>query len=663
MRPTDRRAAKARAVALTLQERDADRRRQRLLGLSGGLIAALLLGLSATGLRAQDTTSAAAPDAAAETTAPAEGQIITAHAFSTFENGIKYPADFEHLDYVNVDAPKGGEMAIWARGTFDSMNPYSRKGRAGALSSIGVERLMTSTADDPYGSYCLVCETIEYPESQDWVIFHLRPEAAFSDGTPVTAEDVVFTVDLMLEQALPSFRTAVAKLYESVEAIDPQTVKFTFAEGVPRKGLISQAGSTPIFSKAWYEDSGARLDESRMEPGLTSGPYMLDDLDVNRRIVYKRNPDYWGEDLPINQGRNNFDSIRVEYFADDNAAMEGFKAGAYTFRQETSSLTWATGYEFPKVADGTIVKAELENGELPGATGFVFNLRREKFQDPRVREALGLMFNFTWTNDTLQYGLFKQRSSFWENTDLAATGVPEGAELELLQSVSDMIDPEILTEPAVTAHESTASQLDRRNFREASRLMQEAGYAVGSDGMLRKDGRTLDITFLEDNQSFDRIIQPYIANLRQLGVNAKYERVDPAQMTNRERDFDFDMVFDFYQNGFEEALGIAQRFGSEDAEYSLFNPAGYGSPAVDALIEKLIDAETLDEMKVAIRAIDRILRHERFIVPVWYNDSYWVAYYDMFEHPDPLPPLDLGHLDFWWYNADKAAELKAKGAL
>ncbi|MEQ3624375.1 MAG: extracellular solute-binding protein [Celeribacter sp.] len=663
MRPTDRRAAQARAVALSLHERDADRRRQRMLGLSGGLIAAVLLGLSATGLRAQDAAATATPAAAVETPAAAEGQVITAHAFSTFENGIKYPADFAQLDYVNADAPKGGEMAIWARGTFDSMNPYSRKGRAGALSSIGVERLMTSTADDPYGSYCLVCETIEYPESQDWVIFHLRPEAAFSDGTPVTAEDVVFTVDLMLEQALPSFRTAVAKLYESVEAIDAQTVKFTFAEGVPRKGLISQAGSTPIFSKAWYEDTGARLDESRLEPGLTSGPYMLDDLDVNRRIVYKRNPDYWGDDLPINQGRNNFDSIRVEYFADDNAAMEGFKAGAYTFRQETSSLTWATGYDFPKVANGTIVKAELENGELPGATGFVFNLRREKFQDPLVREALGLMFNFTWTNDTLQYGLFKQRSSFWENTDLAATGVPEGAELELLQSVSDMLDPEILTEPAVTAHDSTASQLDRRNFREASRLMQEAGYEVGSDGMLRKDGRTLDITFLEDNQSFDRIIQPYIANLQQLGVNAKYERVDPAQMTNRERDFDFDMIFDFYQNGFEEALGIAQRFGSEDAEYSLFNPAGYGGPAVDALIEKLIDAETLDEMKVAIRAIDRILRHERFIVPVWYNDSYWVAYYDMFEHPDPLPPLDLGHLDFWWYNADKAEELKAKGAL
>ncbi|MFV0360057.1 extracellular solute-binding protein [Tropicimonas sp.] len=594
----------------------------------------------------------------------APDDIVTSYGFSTYaESGMKYPEGFAHLDYVNPDAPKGGEISVWAQGTFDSMNPFTRKGRAGNLSSIPYERLLSDVADDAYGAYCLLCETLEYPESQDWVIFTLRPEARFADGTPVTAGDVVFTVDLFLEQGLPSFAQAVKQLYEKVEALDERRVKFTFRQGVPRKGLISQAGATIVFPKHWFDETGARLDESRMEIPPGSGPYQLDSYDVNRRITYARNPDYWGWDLPINRGRFNFDRIRVEYFADANAAMEAFKAGVYTFREETSSLQWATAYEFPAAEKGWVRVTTLPDGNIPASTGFVFNLRRDKFADPRLREALSLMYNSEWTNETLQYGLFEQRSSYWENSDLAAQGIPEGAELALLQSLGDAIAPEILTGPAVLAHESGSRQMDRGNLRRASELLEQAGWIVGDDGMLRKDGKTLDIEFLAYNPSFDRIIQPYVSNLQRLGVNAVYNRVDPAQYTNLERDHQFDMVYDGYQNGPEEALGISQRFGSEDAEYSLFNPAGYSSEAVDTLIERLIDARTLDEMKIAIRAIDRVLRQARLMVPTWYKANYWIAYWDMFGHPETLPPYSLGQLDFWWYDAEKAGALRAAGAL
>ncbi len=588
-------------------------------------------------------------------------EIIKSHGYSTFGE-LKYPADYKRLDYVNPDAPKGGEISIWAQGTFDTFNPYSSKGRAGVLSTIGYESLLVGTADEVSAEYCLLCESLEYPESEDWVIFHMRKDATFSDGSPVTAHDVVFSHYLLLEQGLPSYATAIKALIPTAEALDDYTVKFTFAPDVPRKNLINQAGGVPVWSKAWYEKTGTRLDESSLAISPGSGPYVLDSYDINRRIVYKRNPDYWGKDLPINVGRNNFDTIRVEYFADSQAAMEAFKAGEYTFRQETSSLSWATSYDFPAIEKGWVKLETLDDGTLPGATGFVFNLRREKFQDIRVREALGLMFNFTWTNDSLQYGLFQQRESFWQGSPLEAKGVAEGAELALLESVKDLIDPAILTEPVVMPHTSGDRQLDRKNLRAASKLLEEAGWIVGDDGIRRKDGEKLTAEFLSVSPSFDRIIMPYIENLKQLGVDATYTRVDPSQYTNRERAFDWDMIFDGYTVGLEEGLGLDQRFGKGGLG-DLFNPAGYSSEAVDKLIEVAVDAKTYDEMATAVRAIDRIMRAERFIVPVWYLGKYWVAYYDMFEHPAELPPYALGNLDFWWFNADKSADLKAAGAL
>lgn len=615
-------------------------RLQGLIAASALVIGALL----ATQTRAQDEAT------------------ITSHGYSTFGD-LKYPADFARLDYANPDAPKGGEISVSAQGTFDSFNPYSREGRAGALSTIGYESLLIGVADEVSAEYCLLCTHLEYPESEDWVIFHMRPEARFSDGTPVTAHDVVFSHYLLLEQGLPSYAQAVGELIPTVEALDDYTVKFTFGEDVPRKNLINQAGGTPVWSKAWYEATGARLDESRLEISPGSGPYMLDSYDINRSITYRRNPDYWGSDLPISQGRNNFDVIRVEYFADATAAFEAFKAGEFTFRQENSSLQWATQYDFPALDDGHVVKVELANGNLPGASGFVLNLRRPNLQDVRVRQAIALMFNFSWTNETLQYGLFEQRESFWQNSALAAHGVAEGRELELLQSVAGLIDPAILTEPVTVPHTSGDSQLDRANLRAALALMEEAGWVSGDDGLLRNAaGEVFTLEFLADNPTLDRIILPYVDNLQRLGIQANYNRVDPAQYTNRERDFDWDMILDGYNNGLEEGIGLGQRFGT-DGLGDLFNPAGYASEAVDTLIEAVIAADTAEEMGAGVRAIDRIMRREVFIIPTWYNPNYWVAYFDMFEHPETLPPYSLGQLDFWWFNQTKYDALIAVGAL
>jgi microcin C transport system substrate-binding protein len=599
---------------------------------------------------------------AAGTLRAQDAGVTISHGYNYFGE-LKYPADFTHLDYVNPDAPKGGEISISAQGSFDSMNPYSSKGLAGALSTIGYERIMTGTADEVGSSYCLICETLEYPDDLSWVIFHLRPEARFSDGTPVTAHDIAFSHNLLMEQGLPSYSAAVAEIISGVEVIDDHTIRFTFVPEGPIPSRIGAAGGVPVWSKAWYESTGALLDESRLEISPGSGPYVLDSVDPGRQIIYRRNPDYWGNDLPINVGRSNFDTIRVEYFADATAAFEGFKAGEFTFRQENSSIVWATQYEFPALTDGYVVKAELPNGNLPAASGFVFNLTRPQFQDPLVRQAIALMFNFSWTNETLQYGLFSQRESFWQGSELAATGVPEGRELELLQSVADLIDPAILTEPVVMPHESAADQpLDRRNLRAALALLEQAGWVSGDDGLLRKDGQTLKLEFLSYAQTFDRVLQPFVDNLQRLGVDASYNRLDPASYENRLRAFDFDMVYDGYTNGLEEGSALNQRYGSQGVG-DVFNPASFSHPAVDALIDVAADATTYDEMAAAVRAIDRIMRRELFVIPIWYNPNFWVAYFDIYDHPETLPPYALGHLDFWWYDAAAAEALVAAGVL
>ena len=598
-----------------------------------------------------------------------ETDVITSHGYS-FYGDLDYPADFTHFDYVNPEAPKGGELAIPFIGTLDSMNPYSGKGRAHAFSVYPYESLLADAAPaDKYGqSYCLLCKSVEYPEDKSWVIFHMRPEAKFSDGTPVTAHDIAFSHNLLLDQGLKSYADAVRKRIPKVEVIDDHTIKFYFADGISRRSLIEQVGGVPAWSKKWFDETGQKLSENWIEGPPGSGPYVIDEIDLSRRLVLKRNPDYWGKDLPVNQGRHNFDTLRVEIFADDTAAFEAFKAGEYTFRAEGDSKKWASGYDFPKVDSGAVKLEELPNGAPPSPSGIIFNLASPDFQDRRVREALALAFNFEWSNESLLYGLFERRASFTQNSPLMATGVPEGAERAFLDSLGDLVPSEMLEEEVNVPATSEPSRLyDRRNARKAAALLEEAGYPVGSGGKrVTPDGAPFELDFLFSSSSSPTtrgVMENFVNNLESLGVAVNFEVVDTAQYTSRERARDYDLVVDSYTSFLGTGTGLAQRFGSEAAEYSLFNPAGLASPLIDSIIEESLRAETREEEVAIMTALDRALRHEFIMIPLWYNPDHWVAYYDQFEHPAEIPPYSLGYLDFWWYNEDKAKALRDAGAL
>ncbi|MFT3690183.1 extracellular solute-binding protein [Paenirhodobacter sp.] len=586
---------------------------------------------------------------------------VTAAAISTLGD-LKYPADFTHLDYVNPDAPKGGEISEWFTGGFDNFNPFTLEGRASRLSSLPLEAMLEGTADTVGEAYCLLCESLEYPASKDWVIFTLRDGIRFSDGTPMTAEDVLFSYEQLRDRGLSSFRAVVAQQVASAEMLDPKRIKFTFTPDYPRRDVIQSVGSLPVFSKAQFERAGLDLGKASAVPFIGSGPYVFGSSKDGRTEIWARNPDYWGKDLPINRGRANFDRIRIEYYGDYQAAFEGFKAGSYTFRNEASSLLWASAYDFPALTKGWVTKAELPNGDVASGQSFVMNLRRDRFQDIRVREALGLMFNFEWSNETLFYGLYSRVNSVWENSPLAAQGTPTPEEIAILKPLAADLPEGILDEPAVLAPVSGKRQLDRGNQRKAAALLDAAGWAPGADGMRRNaKGETLRVEILNDSQTFDRVILPYVENLRALGVDASMARVDDAQYENRRRKHDFDMIT--AQLGQDEipGAGLQQYFGSQSAG-DVFNGMGLANPAVDKLIRLVEEAQTRDEMTPRVHALDRALRALRFWVPQWYKASHTVAYYDMYEHPETLPPHALGELDFWWYNADKAAKLKAGGA-
>ena len=595
--------------------------------------------------------------------AETDASVIESHGYVNFGELMYVPDDV--LAYVNPDAPKGGEFSQWAQGTFDSFNPYTRKGVSAALATIGYEGILTSTLDDPYGVYCYLCTTLEYPESRDWVIFNLRDDVKFWDGTFMDAEDIKYTFELTLEQGITEYRNVYSQFIDNVEVLDTHRIKFTFTDTAPRRDVVQWVGGTSALSKDWFEETGTRLDETSDAPFMATGAYRLDEVDIGRQIIYRYDPEWWGQKLPINQGRSNFDTIRIEYFADSGAAFEAFKSGAYTYRNENSSIQWATGYNFPGRERGWVQVEELPNGSIGTGQGFVFNLNKDKFQDPLVREAISLMVNFEWMNETLFYGLYDRPESFWDNSDLKAAGVPSEAELAVLQPLVDegLLDAEILTSEAVLPAVSATSDrpLDRRQLRAASALLDEAGWMAGDDGMRRKDGELLEVVFLERSPQFDRIINPIVENLKRLGVDAKLERVDTSQFIERRRSGEFDIVNASLGQGFEPGQQLAQFFGSAAADDSSRNPMRLRSDAVDRLIDVIVDAETLEELTTRTQALDRVLRAERFWIPQWQKGVHTVAYYDKYRFKE-IPPLALSPLDNWWYDAEAAEALRAAGA-
>jgi len=601
-------------------------------------------------------------------------EIIRSHGYSFFGD-LQYPQNFTHFDYVNPDAPKGGEISLSTRGTFDGMNRYASKGRPGQYSGLIAEAMFSRApfdtavpADSITDAYCHLAEAVEYPATKEWCVFHLRPEAKFSDGRQLTARDAAFTHNLFLEQGIRSYARSVKQRILGVEVIDDQTLKYTFVDGISRRSLISQVGGSPVFSKDWYEETGERLDEPSLLTQLGSGPYVIEDFEINRFIIYKRNPDYWGWHLPVNVGRHNFDRVRVEYFGDQTAEFEAFKAGEYTFRQETSTKQWATGYDFPGVEKGYIKREQLPNGNPPTPSGFVFNMLREPFTDLRVREALSLAYNFEWVSSSLQFGLTKQRNSFVENSALEAKGVPEGLERTFLESLGDLVPDEVMNGEAVMAHTSNGDTVsDRRNQRKALKLLKDVGWFVNDDGkFVDADGKLIEFKIMLSSSTGDTveaIITTYVQTLNKWGISADMEKIDSAQYASRYYDKDWDMMYFRNQPFLAAGTGLKQAYGSETAVVSSYNPQSLQSPLVDAIIDGSLETTSREEEEAALRALDRVLRFLRIQIHSGYVGKHWVASYDMYEHPENLPPLALGALDFWWYNKEKHEALKASGAL
>ena len=614
--------------------------------------------------------AAAVALAAGMARAESHSATTVSHAYTNFGPDIlKYGPDTPHLEYVNPNAPKGGEISLWTQSNFDSFNGYTRKGvEQTTVREMVPESLMSGTLDDFYGMYCYLCETLEYPEDLSWVTFKLREDVTFSDGRPFTSEDVKFSFDLVLEQGITEYRAVVESYVEAVEVLGPYEVRFVFTDEAPLRDRIGFAGGTTVFSKTHFEENNLRLDESQSRPFLGTGPYVLRDVDMGRSVTYERDPDWWGADHWLNVGRYNYDTVRVEVFADSAAALEGFKAGIYTFRFENSSKEWATSYDFPAVEKGYVLKREMPDGSIGSAQGFIFNLRKERFQDPRVRDAVSMMLNFEWSNESLFFGLYNRPESFWQKTDLQARGTPSEGELALLQPLVDegLLDASILEAEARSpfVNEPERNQPARSVRRQAGRLLADAGWEVGDDGLVRKDGQTLEVVILQTSPAFDRIVNPYVENLRSVGIDARLDRVDRAQFIERSRTGDWDMINSSPTQGYEPTMtGLKQWFHSETAEDSSRNLMALRDPAIDRLVESFADATTLAEIEVHANALDRVLRAYGFWVPQWFKDVHTVAYWNVYRHPEKLPPLALGALDVWWYDEEAAQELRDAGAL
>jgi len=587
---------------------------------------------------------------------------IRAHGVSAFGD-LKYGADFSQFDYATPEGITGGTFSIGLGGvTYDSLNPFILKGNPGQLiSAICFDSLMTGSDDEADSVYGLLARTIEYPEDRAWAAFELREEARFADGTPVTAEDVAFTLDILRDKGHPQYRVLLASVTD-VEAESALRVRFDFAADAARRDLPMLVAGLPVLSKAYYGTQD--FTESTLEPPLGSGPYAVAEASPGRRLSFARRADYWGWELPVNRGRWHFETIRIEYFRDRSVAFEGFKAGAYSFNEEFWSKMWATAYtpeQFPAVARGEVVLDTIEDNRPAGTQGYWFNLRRPVLRDIRVREAIGLAFDFEWSNDTLFYNLYTRTDSFFEGGPMQAEGKPTPGELAVLEPLADKLPPGVLDAPAYVPPVTDGSGRNRRNLRRASALLDEAGWALDGDVRKNAEGKTLSIEFLTSSPSFERITVPYTKALQRIGIDATSRTVDPAQYQEREDQFDYDIVVSRKSMSLTPGVELRAYFHSSSAEaQGSQNTAGVSDPAVDAIIDLIERSEDRETLTSAVKALDRVLRAMHIWVPQWHKPSHNLAFWDIYGRPEPdrKPRYARGVIDLWWVDPEKHARLK-----
>jgi microcin C transport system substrate-binding protein len=571
----------------------------------------------------------------------------------------KYPADFKHLDYMNPDAPKGGDVRFAAIGTFDSLNPFILRGvPAVALNGL-FDTLLKSSDDEAFTAYGLLAETLEVPDDRSWVTFNLRPQARFHDGTPVTAEDVVWTFDTLRTKGRPSFRAYYADVAK-VEALTPLRVKFTFKPGVNRE-LPLILGQMSVLSKAYYQK--ANFEQTSLEPPLGSGPYKVARVEPGRSITYVRDPNYWGRDLPINRGRSNFGTMRYDYYRDATVAVEALKAGQYDFRLENSAKNWSTEYdELPALKSGALVKKEVRNEMPNGMQGFAFNLRRPIFQDVRVRKAITEAFDFEWSNKTLFYGLYARTASYWSNSELAARGLPQGEELALLEPFRKDLPPELFTteyNPPVTDGSGNL----RDNIRASLRLLREAGWEVRNNKLIETaTGKQMEFEILLESPLFERIALPFIRNLERLGMSVKLRTIDPSQYQTRLDNFDYDMTVVVFGQSLSPGNEQREYFGSEAADIQgSRNVIGIKSKVIDALIDQVIAAPDRESLIQRTRALDRVLQWGHYVVPHFHSRVYRMVLWNQFGFPKTPPKYGVA-LDSWWIDPALQAALPRRSA-
>lgn len=570
---------------------------------------------------------------------------------------LRYPPDFAHFEYVDPDAPSGGRLRLGVtEASFDSFHPFIIKGNPAAGIEQIYDTLMVPAADEPFSEYGLLAESIQTPVDRSWVLFQIRPEARWHDGKPVTPEDVIWTFETLLAKGQPFYRFYYASV-DKVEKRGERGVYFHFAPGSNRE-LPLILGQLPVLPKHWWE--GRDFEATTLDRPLGSGPYRVGAFEAGRFVEYQRVPDYWGRNLPVRRGQHNFDQLRYEYFRDATVALEAFKGGHYDFRLEISAKDWATGYETPDVKAGRIVKEEVPFGVPAGMQGFAMNLRRPLFQDRRVREALGLAFDFEWSNQALFYGQYTRTDSYFENSELAARGLPGPEELALLEPFREQLPEEVFTkefQPPTT----DGSGNNRANLRRAAELLAEAGWKV-ENGALRREGKPFAFEILLSSPQFERVVLPYKNNLAKIGIDASVRTVDTSQYRRRMDSFDFDMIVAVFPQS--ESPGNEQReyWTSAAAEREgSRNLIGIASPVVDALVEKLIAAPDRASLLHASRALDRVLLWGHYVVPNWFLAKQRIAYWNRFGMPAIVPKAGV-QLDAWWWDAEKAAALENPAA-
>jgi len=614
--------------------------RRKVLGLSAGALVAARLPMSTF------------------------AQATERHGMSAFGD-LRYPPDFAHFSYVNVDAPKGGTYSeiVSQRGfngsfqTFNSLNAFILKGEGALGMELTFAVLMVRSGDEPDAMYGLAARGVVISDDGLTYRFTLRPEAKFHDGTPITAQDVAFSFNMLKEKGHPIISQNLRD-FKGAEAADERTAVVRFSEKRGRDVPLFVAG-LPIFSRAYYAKQP--FDQSTLEAPLGSGPYKVGRFEPGRFIEFERVKDWWGADLPVSRGVNNFDIIRYEYYRDRDVGFEGFTAKNYLFREEFTSRTWATRYTFPAFQDGRVKRDQIADATLSGAQGWFMNTRRTQFKDRRLREAMIDSFDFEWTNKNIMYGAYERTVSVFQNSPLMAQGRPDAAELALLEPFRGKLPDEVFGEPYVPPVTDGSGQ-DRRWLRRAAQLLEEAGIVLMHGKRVLPDGTPVSIEFLVDEQTFTPHHLPYIRNLGTLGIAASLRVVDPVQYRARVDGFDFDVTVERFSFPSTPGDSLRNYFSSRAAATrGSQNLAGIADPAVDALIDIIIAAKTRDELATACRALDRVIRAGRYWVPHWYLPAHRIAFWDVFGRPPAQPRYFRGIPDTWWYDRDKATKLEKRG--